>query len=228
MTANRDSRDGRRRFGIAAGGAAIVLALAAAGIVLVQGSESDPPRRVQEFVVVVLPPPPPPPQVQPPPEEKMIEAPKMAEPEFKPEKPAEKPIDEKPAESASDEPPGPPALDVDASGPGDMAAKKGGRSLTAGGGGSLFAWYNGVVTSQIQRALMANPKTRSSVAQMQVRVWVDGTGRIVRIVLGSSSGNAEIDSAVRDEILSGLVLREPPPPNMPMPMVARIVMRRPT
>jgi hypothetical protein len=42
----------------------------------------------------------------------------------------------------------------------------------------------------------------------------------------SSTGNSELDAAVRDEVLSGLTLREPPPKDMPMPIITRVTARK--
>jgi hypothetical protein len=42
--------------------------------------------------------------------------------------------------------------------------------------------------------------------QVQLRLWSDGEGRIYRIQLTSSSGDAELDAAVRDDVLSSLML----------------------
>ncbi len=50
----------------------------------------------------------------------MIEQPKMAEPEFKEEKPVDKPKDEPVKDAKNDEPPGPLSLDAKATGPGDL------------------------------------------------------------------------------------------------------------
>jgi periplasmic protein TonB len=43
----------------------------------------------------------------------------------------------------------------------------------------------------------------------------------------SSTGDPELDAVIRNEVFGGLVLREPPPKDMPMPMVARVTARRP-
>jgi len=43
----------------------------------------------------------------------------------------------------------------------------------------------------------------------------------------SSTGDAELDAVIRNEVFGGRVLREPPPKDMPMPMVARVTARRP-
>jgi hypothetical protein len=42
--------------------------------------------------------------------------------------------------------------------------------------------------------------------QVQLRLWSDGEGRVYRVQLTSSSGDAELDAAVRDDVLSGLML----------------------
>jgi protein TonB len=43
----------------------------------------------------------------------------------------------------------------------------------------------------------------------------------------SSTGDAELDAIIRNEVLGSLTLREPPPKDMPMPMVTRVTERRP-
>ena len=42
--------------------------------------------------------------------------------------------------------------------------------------------------------------------QVQLRLWSDGEGRVYRVQLTSSSGDAELDAAVRDDVLSSLML----------------------
>jgi protein TonB len=64
--------------------------------------------------------------------------------------------------------------------------------------------------------------------QLQVRLWVDASGHVSRSQVVSSTGNAEIDAAIRNEVLPGITLREPPPKDMPMPIMARISERRPS
>ena len=225
-----------RRHGLAAGaGIGAIAIIAVVAVFLTSGDGSPPPRRVQELTIVNIvpppPPPPPPPEVQQQPEPEMIEQPKMVEPEIKVEAEVEEPK-EAPPEDASDEPPpGPLGLDQAPEGPGDqfnLAGKPGGRGILGGGGGSKWGWYASIVQQQIEAALRANAKTRSLVMQVQVRIWADGSGRVSRVQLVSSTGNPELDGVIRGEVLSGIVLREPPPADMPMPMVARITARRST
>jgi periplasmic protein TonB len=196
---------------------------------LLRQDELPPPRRVQEITVVrIIPPPPPPPVVQPPP--KMIEQPKMAEPELKADKPIEKPK-EIPKEAKDEPPPGPLSLAEKPVGPGDLfnlGGNPGGRGLFGGpGGGSRWGWYASIVQQQIEAALRANEHTKNAVYQMQMNLWADSTGRITRVQLTSSSGNAELDNIIRDTVVGTIQLREPPPKDMPMPIVTRVTERQP-
>ncbi|HEY0330262.1 MAG TPA: TonB C-terminal domain-containing protein [Rhodopseudomonas sp.] len=204
-----------------------------AGYVLMRRDDLPPPRQIRELTVVnIVPPPPPPPPPTQMPEPKMIEQPKMAEPEFKEEKPLDKPIDQPIRDAKNAEPPGPLALDAKAVGPGDLfglGGKPGGSPYGGGGGGgSRWGWYASIVQSQIESALRANPRTRNAVMQVQVRLWADGSGRVNRVQLVSSTGNTELDAAIRNDVLGSLMLREPPPKDMPMPMLTRVTARRPS
>ncbi len=64
--------------------------------------------------------------------------------------------------------------------------------------------------------------------ELQVRIWADGTGHISRIVLTPSTGDADLDAVIRNQVLGSLVLREPPPKDMPMPIVTKVTERRPS
>jgi len=202
-------------------------------IFLLRGHDDmPPPRLVRELTVVNIVPPPPPPPPPPMPEQKMVEQPKMAEPEFKEEKPVDKPKDEPVKDAKNDEPPGPLSLDAKAVGPGDLfnlGSKVGGNPYGGGGGGgSRWGWYASIVQAQIEAALRANSRTRNATMQVQIRLWADGSGRVNRVQLVSSTGDAELDAAIRNDVLGSIVLREPPPKDMPMPMVTRVTARRPS
>lgn len=223
-----------RQHGAATGaGIGAVAVIAVIAVLFLSGDDAPPPRKVQDFTIVtVMPPPPPPP---PPPEQKlpepeMIEQTPITDPEIKEEAKVEEPK-EAPPDDSSEPPPGPLGLDQAAEGPGDnfnLVGRPGGRGLLGGGGGgSRWGYYSAMVQQQIEAALRANPKTRNSVTQVQVRLWADGTGRVTRVQIVSSTGDAEIDAVIRGEVLASLALREPPPTDMPMPMVARITLRRP-
>ena len=230
------ARKGERSVLLRYGAVVAVVALFLCGIVYFFLGHDDmpPPRQVRDLTIVnvTLPPPPPPPPPQPQPEQKMIEQPKMAEPEFKAEKPVDKPKDEPAKDAKNDEPPGPLSLDAKPTGPGDLfnlGGKPGGSPYGGGGGGgSRWGWYTTIITSQVEAAIRANPKTRNMATQIQVRLWVDGSGHVTRVVLTPSSGNPEVDAALRNEVIGSLTLREPPPKDMPMPVVTRVTARRPS
>jgi periplasmic protein TonB len=199
------------------------------------GDDLPPPRKVQEITLINIVPPPPPPPPPPKVEEKMIEQTPVRQ-EIQDEKPVEKPKEAppEPKDSLKDDepPPGPLALDAKAVGPGDssnLGGKPGGHGLLGGGGGgggSRWGWYASIVQQQIEAALRANAHTRNAVMQIQVRLWADSSGRVSRIQLVSSTGNPEMDAAIRDEVLQGIMLREPPPKDMPMPIVTRVTARK--
>jgi periplasmic protein TonB len=217
------------------GAAFAVIAVLFGGAIffLVGHDDMPPPRQVRELTIVNVmpPPPPPPPPPQKMPEQKMIEQPKMAEQELKEDKPVEKPKDEPVKDAKNEEPPGPLSLDAKAVGPGDLfnlGGKPGGSPYGGGGGGSRWGWYASIVQSQIEAALRANSRTRNSVMQMQIRLWADSSGHVNRVQLVSSTGDAELDTIIRNDVFSGLTLREPPPKDMPMPIVAHVTARRPS
>jgi outer membrane biosynthesis protein TonB len=221
-------RNSLLRYGAAL---AVIAGLFASGAYLFLGHDDmPPPRQVRELTIVnIVPPPPPPPP--PPPEQKMIEQPKMVEQEFKEEKPVDKPKDEPVKDAKNEEPPGPLSLDAKAVGPGDLfnlGGKPGGNPYGGGGGGSRWGWYASLVTSQVQEALRANPRTRNMSARIEIRLWADGFGHVTRVQLTPSTGNAELDAAIRDDVLGRLMLREPPPKDAPMPMVTRVTGQRPS
>jgi protein TonB len=219
------------RYGAALG--VIILCLSGAIYLFVGHDDVPPPRQVRELTIVniVPPPPPPPPPPQKMPEQKMLDQPKMAEPEFKEDKPLDKPKDEPVKDAKNSEPPGPLSLDAKAVGPGDLfnlGGKPGGNPYGGGGGGSRFGWYASIVQSQIETALRANSRTRNSVMQIRVLLWADSSGRVSKVQLVSSTGDAELDAIIRNDVLGSLTLREPPPKDMPMPLVTRVTARRPS
>lgn len=229
----RDFVEQHRSATLAGVGAVVIVGVAV--VLYFSGDDAPPTRKVQEFTIVNVvppppPPPPPPPEQQPPPpeEQKMIEQPPLTEKEIKEEAKVEEPKDAPPDEP----PPGPLGLDQTADGPGDnfnLVGKPGGRGiLGGGGGGSRWGYYVAMVQQQIEAALRANPKTRNSVAQVQVQIWADHMGRVNRVQIVNSSGSADVDAVIRGEVLSGLTLRQPPPADMPMPMVTRITLRQPS
>ena len=169
------------------------------------------------------PPPPPPPKVEPLPEEE--------EEEMLVQEPVEKEDEELP----DDPSPEPPSEDLGggvAGGAGPAIGPGGGGGRIGGtgkrGSGSKYGWYAAKVQSSIRDALSRNPSTRSATMSLQIRIWPDSNGKIIRAQLVGSSGNSAVDQAIKNNILAGLQLPQAPPADMPTPIVLRISARKPT
>jgi len=155
-------------------------------------------------------------------EEKMIEQ-TPVEDEPKPEpKPADDPP---PALGTNIKGDGPGIAGLGSSGNGGGL---GGTGLGSGRGGGKWDSYARQVQSRVSDALRRNRKSRSArFSSLQVRVWPDSTGRISRARLAGSTGDGALDTAIENEVLTGLQLQEPPPQGMPSPIVLRLSARRP-
>jgi len=180
-------------------------------------------RQDQNLVMVNVPLPPAPPAPPPPPapkiEQKMIEQEPVNEQETKP--------DTTPASEA-------PALvtSFGGNGPADSFNLAGGKNGGSGSGpvsnhvrNSRWGWYANEVQKAISQVLQNNPHTRIADFRSVVKIWADRAGRITRARLTGSTGNAALDNAITNEVLAGLVLHEPPPDGMPMPIVLRLTAR---
>jgi periplasmic protein TonB len=213
----RDERPFFKRYWIPI--AVLVVAGAAIGITLKTiANSAATARKAPTVISLSLAPPPPPPPVQTPPPEVVQD-----QQTFQPE------------EKAEDEPPKPPdepPIGTNIKGDGSSNGFNLSNSAGSGIGGgktnaSRFGWYAGQVQSKVSEALRANRKTRSAELAIRARIWPDENGRVSRVQLSGSTGDPALDAAIRDEVLSGLQLREPPPPGMPLPIVLRLSAKRP-
>lgn len=190
------------------------------------------------MVRVALPPPPPPPRLQ-------------EEPRPRPEDSSQQMIEQEPV--SSDEPPEKPAevpepageqaapmgTNIQGESPSDgfgLVGRGGGGIIGgtgagagrgSGAGASRWGWYAAQVQNTIASALGRHPKTRVAELRVSVRIWPDEAGRIEQVQMVGTTGQPELDTAIEHEVLAGLTLREPPPPDMPRPIVLRISAKRP-
>ena len=213
------------RFGFAIGGLVLVGIVVAVFSQLLSGPKGPPPRKQQEMVMIKPPPPPPatPPPPPPPPQDapkqEMMEQTPVDEAEAKPE-PAEAP-------SAAI------GTNITGNGPADgfgLGSNKGGGF--GGGNGkranrSQFGWYANQVIKSFSEVLSRNPRTQNASFAIKARIWADAGGRVTRARLAESTGDQSLDAAIKNEILTGFQLQEPPPEGMPMPIVMRLTARRP-
>lgn len=200
-------------------GVLVVIALVAAVISSFLADAGKPHKRSVQQIAILRPPPPPPP---PKPEEKPPEI-KKEEVKLPPPPQEEAPKEADAKEAGKD-------LGVDAEGGagGDgfgLVGRKGGRDLLAGDGGrSQFAFYTNMIQQQIQDELSRNKKLKGGDYRAVVRIWLGSDGRMQKVDLAGSTGNADVDVNLRNA-LAEMAFRQPPPQNMPQPVRLRISSR---
>lgn len=246
MTRTEGLRTFLRENGVAVCAAVLALALLAQGVRwIAMHRDAPPPKRVVTITGVLLKPPEPlkPPPAPPPPPVSRI-------------KPMEEPQRTRVEIKAADIPPpsAPPppqsapgggrlSLAAEAGAEGDafnLAGNPGGRSILSGGGlgdgtgtgigsgdgeGGRYGWYYARLASEIEEAFRKSKRLTTASARVELRIWAEPSGRITRVELIRSTGNSELDEDIRSIV--GLHLREPPPADIPMPMLARFTARRP-
>jgi protein TonB len=193
-------------------GTVAVTTLGVGAIALMRSFLLSTPGQAKQVVqqIQLIRPPPPPPDL-PPPEEKV----EVPDPQQKPDP------------TPSNEPPPGERLGLDAEGSagGDefgLAARKGGRDLLASGG-SAYAWYAGLLKSQIVDQLNSEQHARLGNYSVVVRVWIRDDGTVDRVRIAQSSGNRERDQAIEAALSRITRLPQAPPADMPEPISLRIV-----
>ena len=179
-------------------------------------------RPAEEITMVSLPPPPVTPPPPPPPPQQEEEEEEMV----KEENPEEAPPEE--AAPADD----PPATANVGNGPNSFGLKAG-----KGGGGmkikartsnrTKWGWYAGKIQTRIAEALRNSPVTKNASISVEVRIWPDTSGRIIKANIRSGTGNAAMDQNITNNILTGMMLAEAPPADMPLPINLKITAQRP-
>jgi protein TonB len=213
-----DQDDWRHRLGRVAVGVVLIGGFGAAVWFLIASMSKTERHAIQTVTRIMLPPPPPPPPPPKPPEpEKVVETPKIQEPKV---------VDKKP-DPAPKKPQQPPASPLTAeagtgANPYGLARGDGSGNVIGGGGGGGLAYqsYGRTVSTDVQAALRRDDKLRFAKFAAELRIWLDEAGRVTRVQLASSSGDAAVDAAVT-RALSGLSMHEPPPKDMPQPIRLR-------
>jgi periplasmic protein TonB len=190
------------------------------------GASGPAPRKAVEMVMIKPQPPPPPPPPPPPtppqqnePKEQMMEQQPVDEAEAKPEE-------------AQDSTPSI-GTNITGTGPADgFGLGKNTKGMIGGGaggakGGSRFGWYANQVSKSVSTALGQNPRTRNASFNIKAKIWADVGGRVTRARLVEPTGDPDLDDAIKNGVLTGHQLQEPPPEGMPMPIVMHLTARRP-
>ena len=220
---NQDDEDESflRRFGPLLGGL-VVVSVAMGGIYFffsaMGGTQAPRPPDIQQISLVQPPPPPPPP-----PEMEEPPPPEMEEVEI--DEPEPEPLAD---DSAADEPLPGDDLGLDAEGVAGsdgfgLKAKKGGRSLI--GGGDRNKWYAGVIQTDLQALLAEIDEIRQGRYAVVVRIWIAEDGQVEDVELVCSTGNQDVDQAIRETLAGGLRLSRSPPEDLPQPIRVRITSR---
>jgi protein TonB len=204
-------------------GGLIVLAITVLIVRAISNMEDKPEKKERKIQTVTLtkppPPPPPPPKVEKPPEPEVEEKIEQA-PEPEPE----------PLPDVADQPPpGDLGLDAEGSAGSDgfgLAARKGGKGLLGGGGGGdPYAWYGGIIKSDIVELLSDNEELRRKGYTAIIKLWLAEDGTVQRFELAKGSNDAEIDELINRLLGKYRKVQEPLPPGMPQPIKYRITSR---
>lgn len=202
---------------------AVVALLAGFVAKQLSSGHNAPSRKSADLTMVSLPPAPPPPPPPPqPPEPKVDKMVEQAPVDDTEQKPDDKPPDAAPDLSTNNTGPGGP----DSFGLGGRSGNSGNGNSRAGSG-SKWGWYAAQVQTRIAEALRRNNRTKVAGLSLKVRIWPDASGRVERASLAGTTGDTALDDAIRNDVLTGLQLQEPPPPGMPKPIVLRINARKP-
>jgi len=198
---------------------AVLLAVAA----LLAGCADEPEKPRKVATVKLLPDTPPPP----PPPPKPDETPPPPKAQDKPEaRPEPKPADATPQALKSDEAAG--------AGPGSGLAAgnvtqdyQGGPVIAGSGSGNAgalaanrmaaTAWAN-ATTRSLNEFLQREAQLKSSEYRLLVNLWLHADGRIERVDLLGSSGNPQIDDALRTALQRFPGTQVPPPQALPQPL----------
>jgi len=200
--------------------------LALAGIVvavLALSSGNPPPKPQKQQTMRVVLPPPPPPKKEPEPE-KVMEQPKNAEPN----KPS-KAVENKPAQKPNPAPASAPltaAAGAGANAYGLAVGNGSGGSIGGGGGGGggggKFGAYGSQIVAELQAAISRDETTRiGKYPSISMRLWLNPAGKILRVQLVTSTGDAAMDQALT-RVITALGSVAPPPADLPQPVNMRV------
>lgn len=93
--------------------------------------------------------------------------------------------------------------------------------------GALPAYvsYGGLVQREIQQFLQKTPKLRGVDYKVTVRVWLSPSGEVTRVEIAGTTGNGDVDEALKSSLASLPALKDPPPADMPLPIRLRLTSR---
>ncbi len=204
----------RRDQALMAGGVIVLVAIIGFGLKSLMGDGHSGPRKPPKISLIPSTPPPPPPKEE-----------KKPEPKEQKEVKVEQPQEQK------DIAPPDPALKMEGQagdGPSAFAAGKvtsEDLSKLGGGGGLLnpFNTYASAIKGELQRQLSRRSELKRRQYRIEIRVWVNESGRMKHFELLGTTNDSDTDEAIRSVLTALPTFSEPPPLNMPQPIRLRIV-----
>ncbi len=194
--------------------------------------QDDSGRRKRQVQRVTLVKPPPPKKLEKQPEPEIKKKQEIVEPE-----PEEQPPEDMDDLADEDIPPGEElGLDSDGTGGADgfgLKAKKGGRSLIGGAGGTKsllrrYAWYTRLLQDEIREKVNKDLEDKKDIPagkhNLVLRIRLDGSGNMELYDITKSSGNERVDRAVESSV-AGFQVSESPPEEMPKIMKIRVTFK---
>jgi periplasmic protein TonB len=174
---------------------------------------------VTTVIPVPPPPPPPPPKMKPPPEKQPEVQTPVAKPTAAP-KPAEapKPMDNAPKQMTMNAP-AQAGTDNFAIAAGDGSGMAGSGTGTGGFGNATYSQY---LVYALQQAVERDKSVQETGEGLRfsvaVNLWLEPSGRIVKVTIGKSTGDPKLDDAVVSALQVLGKLDEPPPPSWQYPV----------
>lgn len=182
----------------------------------------------QVTTVIPLPPPPPPPKQKPPPEKVKEEVKTPVDKPTVAPKPSEapKPSDNQPKQMTMN---APAQAGTDSF---NIGAGDGSGMVGSGGGGGRFgnASYAQYMVYVLQRAIEQDKGVQDAGGARfagSLNLWMDPSGRITKVTIAQSTGDAKIDAAVVAAVESLGRVDEAPPPATAYPVLVRLQGRKP-
>ncbi|WP_297352536.1 energy transducer TonB [Paraburkholderia sp.] len=183
--------------------------------------------QVTTVIPLPPPPPPPPPKQKPPPEKTLDDVKTPVEKPTVAPKPSEapKPSDNQPKQVTMNAPAqaGTDSFNI---GAGD------GTGMAGSGGGGKFgnASYAQYMVYTLQRAIEADKRVQDAGGMRfagSLNLWMDPTGRITKVAIQQSTGDAKLDEAVVSAVETLGRVDEPPPPATVFPKLVKLQGRQP-
>jgi TonB family protein len=201
-----------------------VVALLAWGLHGLFSGKSEAERRAPKITIMPQTPPPPPPK-----EKKEPEPPKdqkeIAVPQAMPKPDLAQPSQELKMEGPAGN--GPSAFGAGKITNEDLSKLGSGKG---GDGGGLsrraFASYASYLKIELQRHLGRKPALKQRQYSVEVKIWVAEDGAMNRFEMPGSTGDADMDQAIRDALKAFVSFSTTPPQGMPQPIRLKIVTAR--